>query len=115
MLGDEGNVVVYTGFRKVLIAPQVDIWGSDLVQTMHSETSDISHIQDFQPSSNSSICRVTTFDIWEIPPKFSTSYSFQFQDIPRTLILAKVVFYHAPQWKIVFSYGCLGPWLHSLI
>ena len=41
--------------------------------------------------------------------KFHTSYIFQFQDIPRTLIPAKVVFYHASRWKIVFSYLCLGP------
>jgi len=35
----------------------------------YSETSDISHLQKFQPSSNSSVCRATTFDVWEIPPK----------------------------------------------
>ena len=40
--------------------------------------------------------------------KFYTSYSFKFQDIPRTLIPEKVVFYHSSQWKIVFSYVCLG-------
>jgi len=39
--------------------------------------------------------------------KFYTSCSFQFQDIPRTLIPEKVVFYHSSQWKIVFSYVCL--------
>jgi len=40
--------------------------------------------------------------------KFYDSYSFQFQDIPPTLIPEKVVFYHTSQWKIVFSYVCLG-------
>jgi len=44
--------------------------------------------------------------------KFNTSYSFQFQNIPRTLIPAKVVFYHTSQWKIVLSYVCLG---HTLL
>jgi len=39
--------------------------------------------------------------------KFYTSYSFQFQDIPWTLIQEKVVFYHSSQWKIVYSYVCL--------
>jgi len=34
-----------------------------------SETSDISHLQDFQPSSNSSVCGVMTFDALEIPVK----------------------------------------------
>ena len=40
--------------------------------------------------------------------RFYTSYSLQFQEIPRTLIPEKVVFYHSSQWKIVLSYVCLG-------
>ena len=58
--------------------------------------------------SNCSGCRVTTFDMWEIPQKILCLFCFQFQDIPWILILAKKVFYHTSQWKIVFSYVCLG-------
>ena len=67
--------------------------------------SDISHLQNFQPSSNSSVCRATTFDVpyGKSLQKSYTSYSFQFQDIPWTLIPEKVVFYHSSQWKIVFT------------
>ena len=39
------------------------------LKEIYSETFDISHLQDFKPSSNSSVRRVTTFDVWEIPPK----------------------------------------------
>ena len=50
---------------------------------VYSETSDISHLQDFQPSSNFRVCRVTTFEVWEIPLKILhlLPYGFQFQDI----------------------------------
>ena len=33
----------------------------------YSETSDISHLHNFHTSTNSSVCRATIFDIWEIP------------------------------------------------
>ena len=34
-------------------------------QWLYYETSNISHLHSFQPSSNSSICRAPTFAIWE--------------------------------------------------
>ena len=57
----------------------------------YSETSDISHLPNFHTSTNSSVCRATIFDIWEIPlSKFHTSYSFLFQGIGRVLIPANI-------------------------
>ena len=39
----------------------------DFSVMQYSETSDISHLQNFHPSSSSSACRATIFDVWEIP------------------------------------------------
>ena len=38
-------------------------------QLLYSGTSDISNLKNFQPSSNFSVCRVTIFEVWEIPLK----------------------------------------------
>ena len=46
----------------------------------YSGISDISHIQDVQPSSNSDVCRVTIIKVWEIPLKILSPLYFP---IPR--------------------------------
>jgi len=79
-----------------------------LNELRYSETSNISHLQDFLPSINSGVCRVTIFDVWEIPLKILGLLQIPFPGHSTDLNSRKVVSYHTSRWKIVFSYICLG-------